>query len=77
MNKVVIFHSERIEFDFDADGNVSSIRSRTEFTNSHTKVGVVDVKSWPLDTENLSILIYLAEMRRKFDTAVTYYTEED
>lgn len=77
MNKVVIFHSEKIEFELDADGNTIFIRSRTEFSNSHTKVSVVDVKPWPINTENSTILAYLAETRRKLDTAVTYYTEEE
>lgn len=77
MKKVVIFHSERIEFVFDADGNTTSVRSRTEYTNSDSTIGVVDVKSWPVDVEDTTLFVYFMNQRRVWDTQLKKYAVED
>lgn len=77
MKKVVIFHSEKIEFEFDADGNTISVRSRTEYTNSDSNTGVVDVKSWPVDVEDTALFVYFMNQRRAWDTQLKKYAVED
>lgn len=77
MKKVVIFHSEKIEFEFDADGNTISVRSRTEYTNSDSNTGIVDVKSWPVDVEDTTLFVYFMNQRRAWDTQLKKYAVED
>ncbi len=77
MKKVVIFHSEKIEFEFDADGNTTSVRSRTEYTNSDSNTGIVDVKSWPVDVEDTTLFVYFMNQRRAWDTQLKKYAVED
>lgn len=77
MKKVVIFHSEKIEFEFDASGDTISVRTRTEYTNSESKVGVVDVKSWPKDVEDTELFSHFMAQRRVWDQQLKKYAVED
>ena len=77
MKKIVIFHSEKIEFEFDANGNTVSVRSRTEYTNSDSNTGIVDVKSWPVDVEDTTLFAYFMNQRRAWDTQLKKYAAED
>lgn len=77
MKKVVIFHSEKIEFSFDADGNTTSVRTRVEFSNTERKISYVDVKPWPKDVEDTELWTYFLAERRKFDSEMKKYAVED
>lgn len=77
MKKVVIFHSEKIEFSFDMDGNTISVRTRAEYSNSESKIGVVDVKSWPKDVEDTELFAYFMSQRRVWDQQLKKYAMED
>jgi hypothetical protein len=77
VKKVVIFHSEKVEFQFDADGNTISVRSRVEYTNSDSNTSVVDVKPWPANAEDTELFTYFLEMRRKFHADLKKYAVED
>lgn len=76
MKKIVIFHSESVTFEFDADGNTTSVRSRVEFSNTDRKINYVDVKPWPKDVEDMQLFVYFMEQRRKFDSDMKKYAIE-